>query len=331
VSAPAASARAPVDSPDAPPRIGISACLLGQEVRFDGGHKRDPFLTESFGRHVQWVPVCPEVELGLGVPRETVRLERHADGLHLVAPKSGVDHTRAMERFASRRVAALAALGLDGFVLKKDSPSCGMERVRVHARGASAPAREGRGLFAAALVEGLPLLPVEEEGRLHDPRLRESFVARVFAHRRLRRLFARRWTVGDLVAFHASHKLELLAHSPEAYRTLGRLVAGAKGRRRAALRDEYERRFMAALARPATVGRQANVLQHCLGYFKRALDPASRAELASVIDDYRHGLVPLVVPVTLIRHHARRLGEPYLETQVWLAPHPKELMLRNHV
>jgi uncharacterized protein YbgA (DUF1722 family)/uncharacterized protein YbbK (DUF523 family) len=321
---------------DAPVRIGISACLLGREVRFDGGHKRDPFLNDVFAAFVEWVPVCPEVELGLGIPRETLRLERDARGLHLVAPKSGADHTRAMARYAAKRVAALEPLGLCGYVLKKDSPSCGMERVKVYPRPDAPgrtvpPVKDGRGAFASRLLEAMPLLPVEEEGRLHDPRLRENFVERVFAYRALRRLFAGRWTTGDLVAFHTARKLTLLAHSPEAYRALGRLVAGAKAVPRAVLRERYETGFMQALRAIATTGKHANVLQHAAGHFKRTLDAPSRAELAETVEDYRRGLVPLVVPITLLRHHARRTGARHLEGQTYLAPHPKELMLRNHV
>jgi len=329
------------DGPQEDPiRIGVSSCLLGREVRFDGGHKRDPFLTDLLGPFVEWVPVCPEVEMGLGIPRETIRLERDEAGIHLVAPKSGADHTRAMRRWAAQRVDALAGLGLAGYVLKKDSPSCGMERVKVYPRasepgsGAAShaqPTKDGRGVFASVLMDALPLLPVEEEGRLHDPRLRENFVERLFAGRRLRRLFAGRWTVGDLVAFHTAHKLTLLAHGAEAYRALGRLVAEAKALPRAELRARYERGFMEALRTIATTRKHTNVLQHAVGFFKRDLDDASRAELVQLVDDYRRGLVPLVVPVTLIRHHARRTGAAYLLGQTYLEPHPKELMLRNHV
>jgi uncharacterized protein YbgA (DUF1722 family) len=216
-------------------------------------------------------------------------------------------------------------------VLKKDSPSCGMERVKVYPPGGGMPAKSGRGLFAQALLDAYPLLPVEEEGRLNDPLLRETFVERVFAYRRLRSLFGGRWTVGALVGFHAAHKLQLLAHSPAAYRALGRLVAGAKHVERGDLRARYEQGFMRGLAVPATPARHVNVLQHVLGYFKRDLDGASRHELLSLIDDYRRGIVPLVVPLTLVRHHVRRFDVAYLIGQTYLDPHPKELMLRNHV
>jgi uncharacterized protein YbgA (DUF1722 family)/uncharacterized protein YbbK (DUF523 family) len=319
------------NTPADPIRIGISTCLLGQNVRYDGGHKRDPFLVEIFGRFVEWVSVCPEVEVGLGTPRESMRLVKDVGDVRLVTTKTNVDHTAAMRRFAARRVAALRRLDLCGYVLKSNSPSCGMERVKVYGRNGGMPARSGRGLFAQALLDADPLLPVEEEGRLNDPVLRESFVERVFAYRRLRSLFGGRWTLGALVAFHAAHKLQLLAHSPAAYQALGRLVANAKHVERGALRTRYEEGFMRGLAVRATPARQVNVLQHILGYFKRDLDGASRHELLASIEDYLCGTVPLVVPLTLVRHHVRRLDVAFLKGQTYLDPHPKELMLRNHV
>ena len=313
-----------------PIRIGISACLLGEQVRFDGGHKRDAFLTETFGRFVEWVPVCPEVECGFGTPREAMRLVRGDNGVRLLTVKTGIDLTAPMERFSGSRVSALAAENLSGYVLKKDSPSCGLERVKIYDRHGS-PARSGRGLFAAALAEAYPYLPIEEEGRLADPRLRDNFVERVFAYSRLRGLFDGRWTVGDLVRFHTAHKLLLLAHAPEAYRRLGRLVAGARGVSRRDLERRYVDGFMQALARLATARQHTNVLQHMAGYFKDRLDAASKRELVDAIEDYRRGLVPLVVPLMLVRHHVRVVDVPYLAGQLYLDPHPKELMLRNHV
>jgi uncharacterized protein YbgA (DUF1722 family)/uncharacterized protein YbbK (DUF523 family) len=313
-----------------PIRVGISACLLGEQVRFDGGHKRDAFLTETFGRFVEWVPVCPEVECGFGTPREAMRLVRAENGVRLLTVKTGIDLTAPMERYSRLRVVALAREDLSGYVLKKDSPSCGLERVKIYDRHGS-PSRSGRGLFAAALVDAYRYLPIEEEGRLADPRLRDNFVERVFAYWRLRGLFDGRWTVGDLVRFHTAHKLLLLAHAPEVYRQLGRLVAGARGVSRRDLERRYVERFMQALARLATARRHTNVLQHMAGYFKDRLDAASKRELVDAIADYRRGLVPLVVPLTLVRHHVRVLDVSYLAGQLYLDPHPKELMLRNHV
>lgn len=332
----APAARAPETRPspaaaaERPVRIGVSACLLGETVRYDGGHKRDAFLVGTLGRFVEWVPVCPEVELGLGTPRDTLRLERRGGAIRLVVPKGDRDLTGAMRSYAERRVAQIERLELSGYVLKKDSPSCGMERVRVYdAHGV--PARGGRGLFAEALLARLPDLPVEEEGRLGDARLRENFIQRVFARHRLRGFFSGRWTVGGLVAFHATQKLLLMAHSPQAYASIGRLVARARGMERTELARTYTQETMVALSRPATPRRHANALQHMLGHFSDALAPAERAEMVSLIEDYRHGLVPLVVPLTLVRHHVRRLEVSYLLGQVYLQPHPKELLLLNHV
>jgi uncharacterized protein YbgA (DUF1722 family)/uncharacterized protein YbbK (DUF523 family) len=311
-------------------RIGISACLLGDEVRYDGGHKRDLFLTKMIGPLVEWVKVCPEVESGMGTPRESMRLVEADGRIRMLTVKTLVDHTNTMTAYSRRRVDALAAEDLSGYVLKKDSPSCGMTRVKLY-RGAGPAERTGVGLFARALLERFPHLPVEEEGRLTDSRIRENFVERVFAYRRLRDLFATRWTVGDLVRFHTAHKLVVMAHSLPAYQRLGRLVATAKGAPRAALRDDYTAGFMQALTVIATPQRHTNVLQHMVGYFKTSLDAASRDELLASIEDYRQGLLPLIVPVTLIRHHVRQHSVAYLAGQVYLDPHPKELMLRNHV
>jgi uncharacterized protein YbgA (DUF1722 family)/uncharacterized protein YbbK (DUF523 family) len=317
-------------SGERPIRLGVSSCLLGREVRFDGGHKRDRFVTDLLGAFVEWVPVCPEVEVGMGTPRPALRLVQDGDEVRMREIKSGRDHTRPMERYAARRVRGLRDLELCGYVLKKDSPSCGMTRVKIYGEKGM-PRRDGRGLYASALMQAYPFLPVEDEGRLHDPRLRENFIERVFAFRRLADLFRGRWTGGQVVAFHTAHKLQLMAHSPDAYRALGRLVADQKRISRADLRRRYEEGFMTALGQLASRGRNANVLQHAAGHLKKRLDSASRTELSELIHDYRQGLVPLVVPVTLVGHHVRRLDIDYLKGQLFLEPHPKELMLRNHV
>jgi uncharacterized protein YbgA (DUF1722 family)/uncharacterized protein YbbK (DUF523 family) len=315
---------------DAPLKLGVSSCLLGENVRWDSGHKRAPFLTDQLSPYVEWVPVCPEVELGMGIPRETVQLVREGGEIRMLGTRSRRDWTDAMNEYAERRVRALQRLDLCGYVLKKDSPSCGMERVKL--RDAKQVAkREAQGLFAAALVRAEPELPVEEEGRLQDPVLRENWIERIFAFRRLRSLFEGRFSLGRLVAFHTAHKLQLLAHSPAAYRELGRLVAGSKRAEPAELRRRYGSGFMQALAIRATRPRHVNVLEHCLGYFRDRLDSATRAALADQLRDYRSGVVPLVVPITLIRHYVERLEVQYLSHQTYLEPHPKELMLRNHV
>jgi uncharacterized protein YbgA (DUF1722 family)/uncharacterized protein YbbK (DUF523 family) len=313
-----------------PIRLGVSSCLLGNEVRFDGGHKRDRFVTDLLGSFVEWVPVCPEVEAGMDTPRPALRLIEDRDGVRMVEIKSGRDHTRVMQRYSAKRVRALRDLDLCGYILKKDSPSCGMTRVKVY-REKGMAARRGRGLYASVLMEAYPNLPFEDEGRLNDAVLRENFIERVFTYRRIRELFRGRWTAGQVVAFHTAHKLQLMAHSTVAYRELGRLVATVKQKPCAAFREQYESKLMAALERPASRGRNANVLQHAAGHLKEKLDPSARGELAELVHDYRKGLVPLVVPITLIGHHVRRHHIEYLKGQVFLEPHPKELMLRNHV
>jgi uncharacterized protein YbgA (DUF1722 family)/uncharacterized protein YbbK (DUF523 family) len=312
-----------------PIRVGISSCLLGNEVRHDGGHKRDRYLTDTLGRFFEWVPVCPEVEMGLGTPRETLRLIGDAAAPRLVFAKTGTDQTDGMQAWAEERLAQLARADLSGYILKSDSPSCGMERVRVYGT-AGMSQRTGVGIFARALMGRFPLLPVEEEGRLHDLPLRENFVERVFFYRRWRDLLAGGLTRGTAVAFHAAHKLLLLAHSPKHYAELGRLVAEAKQHTPRVLASRYGTLFMAALRLQATPKKHANVLHHILGYLKRDLDSSDKAELVALIEEYRLGLIPLVVPLTLFRHHLARIRVPYLEGQVYFNPHPKELMLRNH-
>ena len=313
-----------------PVRLGISSCLLGQAVRYDGGHKRDRFLTDLLGRHVEWVPVCPELESGLGVPRPPMRLVRAGREVRLRETASERDHTARMQRFAARRLRALRDLELSGYVLKKDSPSCGIARVKLYGEKGAAR-REGSGLFAAALRETWPGLPLEEEDRLQDPALRENFIERVFAYRRLRELFRGRWTAACVVAFHTAHALQLMAHSREAHAGLGRLLAAQKRIPRAELRRRYSDAFMAALARIATRGRDAHALRHAAGQLKHSLDAAAAADLATSIRDYQRGLVPLAVPTALLRQHARMHAVIWLQGQTFLEPDPRERVLRNLV
>lgn len=315
---------------EAKPKVGISACLLGQRVRYDGGHKRDFFLTEIFGRFVDWVPVCPEVEIGMGIPRESVHLVGTAERARMIAEKSGKDWTSAMRRFAGTRTSELAPLNLSGYIFKKNSPSCGTEKVRVYS-SSGMPARNGRGLFAAAVMSKFPLMPVEEEGRLNDPALRENYIERVFAYARWQKTCAKIKSRGLLGQFHTVHKFLLLAHSDRCYRHLGRLVADGKKQSLGSLYDQYGAVFMQALAMRASVKKHANVLEHMVGYFSQRLLPSERAELVELIRDYREQLVPLIAPITLIRHYVKKYAVDYLNQQVYLCPSPKELMLRNHV
>ena len=314
--------------------VGISACTLGQSVRFDGGHKHDRYISETLGQYFLFVAVCPEVEIGLPIPRESLRLiklrDKSSTGLRLVANQSGHDHSRAMQRYAKTRLKALQADSLCGYIVQKNSPSCGMERVRVYPERGGSPQKNGRGLFTDALMKKFPLLPVEENGRLNDPILRENFIERVFAYRRLREFFSRPWTMGQLVSFHACEKLLLMAHDRPSYLALGRLVATGKNSSRADLQAQYQQHFMQGLARIATRSKHSNVLQHISGYFKKTLDAQDRQELQELIEQYRLGRIPLVVPLTLLQHHLRRHPVPYLLQQTYMSPHPVELMLRNH-
>jgi uncharacterized protein YbgA (DUF1722 family)/uncharacterized protein YbbK (DUF523 family) len=313
-----------------PLRVGISRCLLGEEVRFDGGHKRDTFLTEVLGRYVEWVPVCPEVEAGLGTPREVMRLVGDPEDPRLVTIKSVTDHTRALEMMTKNRIEELKELDLSGYVFKKGSPSCGIERVRIYNEHGK-PSRTGVGLFARAFIEQFPLIPVEEEGRLCDPTLRENFIERVFCYRRWQDLVQSGVTRQALVQFHTIHKYLLLAHHPQQCEVLGRLIGQAHQHRPKELAHRYGKLFMKALAVKATLRKHVNVLQHILGYFKERLGAHEKAELLGVIGDYHHGLTPLIVPLTLIRHYVQIFDVTYILDQVYLNPHPKEIMLRNHV
>lgn len=311
-------------------RLGISTCLLGEPVRYDGGHKRDRFITDTLGQYVEFVPVCPETECGLGVPRESMRLQGDPASPRLVTSRTGVDHTDRMVAWAERRLKELEKEDLCGFIFKSDSPSSGMERVRVYS-DKGMPERKGVGIFARRFMEHFPLLPVEEEGRLHDPKLRENFIESIFALKRWRDLLKDHPTRGKLVAFHTEHKLLILSHSPKHSQLMGKLVAGAEQIPLGKLYREYEALFVAALMVKTTVKKNTNVLQHMMGYFKKELSPDEKQELIEVIDGYHEGLAPLIVPITLLRHYVRKYDQPYLKEQVYLNPHPVELKLRNHV
>jgi uncharacterized protein YbgA (DUF1722 family)/uncharacterized protein YbbK (DUF523 family) len=311
--------------------LGVSTCLLGERVRYDGGHKLDQFLVNTLGRFVEWVPVCPEFEIGLGVPRESLRLVGDPEAPRLTAPKSGQDHTERMQTWARERLKELAAIKLHGFVFKKDSPSSGLFRVRVYDQNGM-PRRVGTGIFPREVIKRFPLLPLEEEGRLHDMRLRENFIERIFIHYRWTCLLEKEPTPGGLVRFHAAHKLTLMAHSPSHYQEMGRLVAQAGSLPWEEMVETYGRLLMEGLKVLGTPGKHTNVLQHLMGFLKDALSKEDKAELLGLIEDYRQGLVPLLVPLTLLQHHLRHHPVPdWVHQQVYLNPYPKELMLRNHV
>ncbi|GFO64530.1 YbgA family protein [Geomonas paludis] len=313
----------------APIKIGVSSCLLGEKVRYDGGHKHDPYLTGVLGRFFGFVPVCPEVECGMTTPREAMRLEGDPAQPRLMTHRSRVDKTGQMLEFCRNKVEQLAHEDLCGFIFKKGSPSSGLFRVKVYREGL--PPASGSGLFAAAVARRFPQLPMEEEGRLHDPVLRENFIERVFAFRRWKDFLAQGPDLGMLVQFHTRQKLLVMSHSTQLYRELGALVAGGKELPLAELLDRYQELYMKALELHATVKKQTNVLMHIMGYFKKNLTPYEKQELLQLIEQYHDGLVPLVVPLTLLKHYVAKYRQEYLQQQVYLAPHPAELMLRNHV
>jgi uncharacterized protein YbbK (DUF523 family)/uncharacterized protein YbgA (DUF1722 family) len=308
--------------------VGVSACLLGEEVRYDGGHKRNAFLLEELAPHVRFVPVCPEVAIGLGAPREAIRLVRSGDRVRLLG-SAGADHTAAMRRWAATVTDELRDRGLSGFVLKKGSPSCGLERVRVWDERVQRLTPSGRGLFAQALVDAMPELAIEEEGRLNDPGLREHFVDRIFGHARVRDFFAGQWTTGSLIRFHSAEKAAVMAHDVEAARQLGRLVAGHRRLEPEQLARSYRALHGTALEKPATAGRQANALMHLAGHVKGGLGSCDRQELREAIDDYRTGLVPVAVPLALLSRHLRAVGSEWARSQTYLRPYPKALGLRG--
>jgi uncharacterized protein YbgA (DUF1722 family)/uncharacterized protein YbbK (DUF523 family) len=310
-------------------RLGISTCLLGENVRYDGGHKRDRFIIETLGQFVEFVPVCPEVECGLPVPRESMHLTGNPESPRLVTTRTRVDHTDRMLHWARKRVRELERENLCGFVFKSNSPSSGMERVRVY-NEKGMPQKIGVGMFARAFMDHFPLIPVEEDGRLHDIRLRENFIERIFALKRWRELLDRNQTRGKLVKFHTQHKLLIMSHSQKHSRILGKLVAEAKNTPAKELYGNYQMLFMEALRLKTTIKKNVNVLQHMMGYFKKQLSADEKRELLETIEQYRNEYIPLIVPVTLLKHYVRKYAQPYLKEQLYLNPHPIELKLRNH-
>ena len=311
-------------------RLGISSCLLGNEVRWNGGHKRDKYLTLTLGNFVEYVPVCPEVEAGFGVPRETFRLVGDPDKPRLITYKSKTDHTDRMVAWAQKRVKELEKENLCGFIFKSDSPSSGMIRVKVY-NEKGMPHKVGVGIFARIFMEHFPLLPVEDDGRLNDPLIRENFILQIFTMKRWRDNLARKKGMGNLVDFHTRNKLLILSHSQKHYRLMGKLVAAGKKVPIKELYQQYQAILMEALKLKTTIKKNANVLQHLMGYFKKQLTADEKQELLEVFERYRNELVPLIVPITLINHYVRKYDQPYLNQQTYLNPHPEELKLRTHV
>jgi uncharacterized protein YbgA (DUF1722 family)/uncharacterized protein YbbK (DUF523 family) len=311
-----------------PIKLGISSCLLGERVRWNGTHKLDRYLTDTLGTFVE--PVCPEVECGFDVPREPFRQVGDPDSPRLITSRTKIDYTDHMTQWARKRVIELKKEDLCGFIFKSRSPSSGMERVKVY-NEKGIPVKKGVGMFAREFMEHFPLIPVEEDGRLHDPKLRENFIERIFAFKRWREALMVKQSRGDLVDFHTKHKMLILSHSPEYHRLMGKLVAQAKDVSLRELYDKYQKLLMETLRLKSTTKKNANVMAHIMGYFKKQLSADEKQELLEIIDLYRGGTIPLIVPITLINHYVRKYDQPYLKEQYYLHPHPLELQLRNHV
>jgi uncharacterized protein YbgA (DUF1722 family)/uncharacterized protein YbbK (DUF523 family) len=310
-------------------KIGISSCLLGEKVRYDGGHRHDQYVTDTLGTYFEWVPVCPEVEYGLPVPREAMRLVGDPNAPRLLTIRTGVDHTDGMLRWAEKRMKKIAKDNLCGFIFKSRSPSSGIGGVKIYTE-AGMPSNKGRGIFGNAFIKRFPFVPVIDDGRLHDPQLRENFIESVFVYKRWQEFLNKKGAAKDLIAFHTRHKLLVLAHSQKHYRELGRRVAHIKQQGSEEFHMQYITLLMEGLQLLATPKKNTNVLLHIAGYFKKNLSPDEKKELLEIIGDYYKGFVPLIAPVILIMHYVRKFGEPYLKIQYYLNPHPVELMLRNH-
>lgn len=310
-------------------KLGISSCLLGEKVRYDGGHKLDRFITDTLGQYFEWVPVCPEFEYGLPIPREPLRLVGSPESPRLITIKTGIDHTEKMLQWAEKKLGKLEQENLCGFIFKSKSPSSGIGGVKLYTPS-GIPSQRGVGIFGGTFMKRFPLTPAIDDGRLHNPQLRENFIENVFVFQRWQKLQKSK-SINDLVEFHTSHKLLMLAHSPRHYSSLGQLVAGAKRVKREGLFSAYIQGFMDGMRLIATPKKNANVLMHIAGYFKKLISSDEKQELLEVIENYRRCLIPLIVPITLVKHYVRKYDIAYLKKQYYLNPHPVELMLRNHV
>ncbi len=310
-------------------KLGVSACLLGRNVRYNGGHSRDPFITDTLSNYVEFFPVCPEVECGFSIPREALRLVGDPESPRLITSNTKQDHTERMLSWCSKRIKELEELDLYGFIFKKGSPSSGMERVKVY-NDRGMPSNHGIGMFARAFMEHFPLLPVEEDGRLHDPKLRENFIEAIFVLKRWRESLSPKPTRRGFVEFHTKHKLLIMAHSPNHMRLMGKLVANLKDYGVDDFRLQYQELLMEALRLKTTRRKHTDVLMHCMGFLKKLLSADEKRELLEIIEQYRQGHLPLIVPITLLNHYVRKYDPAYLRGQYYLKPHPIELQLRNH-
>ena len=311
-------------------KVGVSSCLLGEKVRWDGDHKRDETIKKLLGKFFEWVPTCPEVEVGMGIPRETVQLQGDPKAPRMVGTTTGTDWTTRMNRYSKRRSDELVKLGVCGYIFKSRSPSCGISGIPVIVKNGKIQ-NNGRGLFAELFMQRCTLVPVEDEGRLQDARIRENFITRVFAWHRLAQLLNGRLSRKALVEFHTAHKFLLLAHSRKHYDALGKLVANAKQHSPSELKCRYAEAFMQTLSFKTSTKKNADVLYHMLGFFKKLLSEVEKQDVIEAIEDYRKERVPLAKPITLIKRHVRKHKIDYLADQVYLNPYPKERMLHSYV
>lgn len=311
-------------------KIGISGCLTGMKVRFDGQGLRPQLINELFSEFFDYVTFCPEVEMGMSIPRETIRLEKQEEEVRLVAPKSNTDHTDGMKTFADNKVAALAELDISGYIVKRGSPSCGFERIKIYNKD-KIPAMNGVGMFTEKLIERFPLLPIEDEGRLNDIRLREHWVERVYAYERLKAFLRLKPSRGDIVKFHTNSKMQLMAHHPVKYRQLGKDVAEQHKQVTDEFLVHYENSYMEIMKHQASVKKHADVLYHLMGFFKKDIDSSEKQELVEVIEKYRTGMIPLVTPLTLINHYIKKYPVQWVCDQTYLTPYPEELLLRSYM
>lgn len=311
-------------------RLGISTCLLGKNVRYDGGHKLDRYIRDTLGQYFDWHPICPEAAAGFGIPREAVHLVGDPEHPRLMTVRSKKDLTDKMLAFSKKKITRLADEHLCGYIFKTKSPSSGMERIKVYNEKGN-PTGQSSGIFAKQFMLAFPDIPVIDEGRLHDINLRENFIERVFGYARLQHLWQQPYRRGAIVEFHSRQKLLIMSHSPKHYQAMGKLVASIKTLSKNDFVNAYTSAYLEALKHPATVKKHTNVLQHIMGYFKKELDQKDKQYLLGVINDYHQGLIPLIVPITLLKQYINKFDIDYLCRQVYLQPHPKELMLRNHV
>ncbi len=315
--------------------LGVSSCLLGEKVRFDGGHKQDTFILKKLAPFAEFKSFCPEVSIGLGIPREPIRLVMntqsgvHAEQIRVVGTKNeSLDVTEKLQHCAESQQSWLQ--NLDGYIFKKDSPSCGVERVKLYKDGH--PTRQGGvGQFSYVVMQNNPLLPVEEEGRLNDARLKENFVQRVYIYKCWKMMVKKGLKAKDLIAFHSRIKYVLMSRSQKDYRELGRLISDLKKEELETLSEKYIRSVMGVLKKVSSRKNHVNVLQHIQGYLKQDIESNDKQELAKLIHDYRESKIPLIVPLTLLRHYFRKHPDGYIEQSWYLKLYPDELGLQNTI